>query len=48
MFQAWVLITFKGRYVSWSAILWTYLPFLILSGIVLGAVLLSKASNGTL
>jgi len=36
MLQAWALISFRGRYTSWGALLCTYIPFLILVALGLG------------
>jgi len=36
MIKAWYTVTLKGRYVSWARLLQTYLPFLIIVGIILG------------
>jgi hypothetical protein len=38
MFQAWLLVTLRGRYVSWGRFFATYAPFLIACAIVLVAV----------
>jgi hypothetical protein len=42
MLGIWAELTFKGKYVSWSAWFFTFLPFLILVGIVLAIVVPKK------
>eukprot|EP00823_Brevimastigomonas_motovehiculus_P002718 TRINITY_DN1635_c0_g1_i2.p1 TRINITY_DN1635_c0_g1~~TRINITY_DN1635_c0_g1_i2.p1 ORF type:complete len:196 (+),score=37.02 TRINITY_DN1635_c0_g1_i2:96-683(+) len=42
MLKAWSLVTFKGRYVSCGRLFCTYLPFLILVGIIIVIVLFTR------
>ena len=42
MIDVWWMLIVSGKYVSWLHVLYTYLGFLVISGLVVGSIYLAK------
>ena len=42
MVSVWWMLIVQGKYVSWAHLIYTYIGFLVIAGLITGSVLLAK------